>query len=763
MQIWPGHPYPLGATYDGSGTNFALFSSVAERVELCLVDDDGVEQRIEVTEVDAHVWHVYLPAVGPGQRYGYRVHGPYEPSEGHWCNPSKFLLDPYAKAFDGELDGDESLYSYRFGSPPGPDSEMNADDSFGHTLTSVVHNPFFDWGHDHPPAHEYHRSVIYEAHVKGMTQLHPAIPEEIRGTYAGMAHPAMIDHLTKLGVTAIELMPVHQFINDPSLQEKGLSNYWGYNTIGFFAPHADYAAYGTRGQQVQEFKSLVKAMHEADIEVILDVVYNHTAEGNQMGPTLSFRGIDNAAYYRLVDEDRMHYFDTTGTGNSLLMRSPNVLQLIMDSLRYWVTEMHVDGFRFDLAATLARQFHEVDRLSAFFDLVHQDPVISQVKLIAEPWDLGDGGYQVGGFPPLWTEWNGDYRDTVRDFWRSEPSTLGEFASRLTGSSDLYEHTGRKPIASINFITAHDGFTLADLVSYNEKRNDANGEDSRDGESHNRAWNSGAEGPTDDAAVLELRGRRQRSFLATLLLSQGVPMIAHGDEIGRSQQGNNNVYCQDNELAWMDWDLDESEESLLEFTRKVIRLRAEHPVFRRRRFFGGHVTDADGEQVEDIQWFSPAGTAMTQEEWNTHYARALAVFLNGDAITEPDERGAPIVDDSFLLLFNAAHEEVTFTLPSARYGNAWSGTLDTDGSVEDWQVLATGAEVVVAPHSLVVLSRPSTGESAAVGAAARPGSASQVARAAEIAPSASTSPHVEAEAPSAAPEESAAESPSTDAR
>ncbi|TGO04770.1 glycogen debranching protein GlgX [Serinibacter arcticus] len=755
MQIWPGHPYPLGATYDGTGTNFALFSSVAERVELCLVDDDGAEQRIEVDEVDAHVWHVYLPAVGPGQRYGYRVHGPFDPAEGQWCNPSKFLIDPYAKAFDGDLDGDESLYSYRFGSEPGPDSELNDDDSFGHNLTSVVHNPFFDWGHDHPPAHEYHRSVIYEAHVKGMTQTHPAIPEEIRGTYAGMAHPAMIDHLTKLGVTAIELMPVHQFINDPSLQDKGLSNYWGYNTIGFFAPHSTYAAYGTRGQQVQEFKSLVKAMHEADIEVILDVVYNHTAEGNQMGPTLSFRGIDNQAYYRLVDEDRMHYFDTTGTGNSLLMRSPNVLQLIMDSLRYWVTEMHVDGFRFDLAATLARQFHEVDRLSAFFDLVHQDPIISQVKLIAEPWDLGDGGYQVGGFPPLWTEWNGDYRDTVRDFWRSEPSTLGEFASRLTGSSDLYEHTGRKPIASINFITAHDGFTLADLVSYNEKRNDANGEDSRDGESHNRSWNSGAEGPTDDEVVNELRGRRQRSFLATLLLSQGVPMLAHGDEIGRSQDGNNNVYAQDNELAWMDWNLSPDQAALLDFTRRVIRLRAEHPVFRRRRFFGGASTDSTGETVEDIQWFSPAGTPMTQDEWNTGYARALGLFLNGDAITEPDERGEQIIDDSFVLLFNAAHETVTFTLPAPRYGQAWSSVLDTDGSTESWQVLASESTLDVAPHSLIVLSRPSDIASTATDPLlperARPGSTSQVASAAETATTASTSPHVSATDESASDE------------
>ncbi len=496
MQIWPGHPYPLGATYDGSGTNFALFSSVADRVELCLFDDDDVETRVEVEESDAHVWHVYLPSVMPGQRYGYRVHGPYDPAAGLRCDPSKLLLDPYAKAIDGQVDGDPALFSYRFGA----EDERNVDDSAAHTMKAVVINPYFDWAHDRPPKHEYHDSVIYEAHVKGMTQLHPEVPDEIRGTYAGMAHPAVIAHLSDLGVTAVELMPVHQFVNDPSLQGKGLSNYWGYNTIGFFAPHNAYSSVGSRGEQVAEFKSLVKALHAANIEVILDVVYNHTAEGNHLGPTLSFRGIDNPSYYRLVDGDQSHYFDTTGTGNSLLMRSPHVLQLIMDSLRYWVTEMHVDGFRFDLAATLARQFHEVDRLSAFFDLVHQDPIISQAKIIAEPWDVGEGGYQVGEFPPLWTEWNGRYRDTVRDYWRGEPATLAEFASRITGSSDLYGHSGRRPIASINFVTAHDGFTLADLVSYNEKRNDANGEGNADGESHNRSWNCGAEGPTRNRAV-----------------------------------------------------------------------------------------------------------------------------------------------------------------------------------------------------------------------------------------------------------------------
>ncbi|HEX6485070.1 MAG TPA: glycogen debranching protein GlgX, partial [Nocardioidaceae bacterium] len=493
MQIWPGRPYPLGATYDGSGVNFALFTEVAERVELCLIGERGAETRIEMPENDGFVHHVYLPGVHPGQRYGYRVHGPFDPAHGLRCNPAKLLLDPYAKAIEGQIDGDESLFSYRFADP----QQFNDDDSLGHTMLSVVVNPFFDWGNDRHPEREYHESVIYEAHVKGLTQTHPGIPEEIRGTYAGIAHPAMVEHLTSLGVTAIELMPVHQFVQDSHLLDQGLSNYWGYNTIGFFAPHNAYSAGGQRGQQVPEFKAMVKELHAAGIEVILDVVYNHTAEGNHQGPTLCFRGIDNSSYYRLVDEDRAHYFDTTGTGNSLLMRHPHVLQLIMDSLRYWVTEMHVDGFRFDLASSLARQFHEVDRLSAFFDLVQQDPVVSQVKLIAEPWDVGDGGYQVGNFPPLWTEWNGKYRDTVRDFWRGEPSTLGEFASRITGSADLYEHSNRKPVASINFITAHDGFTMRDLVSYNEKHNEANGEGGADGESHNRSWNCGVEGDTDD--------------------------------------------------------------------------------------------------------------------------------------------------------------------------------------------------------------------------------------------------------------------------
>ncbi|MFP3712459.1 glycogen debranching protein GlgX [Puerhibacterium sp. TATVAM-FAB25] len=710
QQTWPGRSYPLGATFDGTGTNFALYSSAAERVELCILDDDGNEQRYDVREVDAFVWHVYLPGIVPGTRYGYRVHGPYDPASGHRCDPSKLLLDPYAKAIDGQIDGDQSLFSYPFDDQEAAvtGSEPLAGDSAGHTMTSVVVNPFFDWGHDRPPQIDYHDTVLYEAHVKGMTMLHPDIPEDLRGTYAGMGHPAMVDHLVELGVTAVELMPVHQFVQDPVLQDRGLANYWGYNTIGFFAPHNAYASAGTRGEQVLEFKAMVKALHEAGIEVILDVVYNHTAEGNHLGPTLSFRGIDNAAYYRLVDGDEAHYFDTTGTGNSLLMRSPAVLQLIMDSLRYWVEEMHVDGFRFDLAATLARQFHEVDRLSAFFDIVHQDPVISQVKLIAEPWDVGDGGYQVGGFPPLWTEWNGRYRDAVRDFWRGEPATLPELASRLTGSSDLYEHSGRKPIASINFVTAHDGFTLDDLVSFNEKHNEDNGEDNNDGESFNRSWNCGAEGPTDDPEVLELRRRQRRNFLTTLLLSQGVPMIAHGDELGRTQGGNNNGYCQDNETTWVDWELEPDEAELLRFTQRLVRLRLDHPVLHRRGFVGGHTSpaaDGDGE-LPEIGWLDMTGATMDGQDWENTYARSLMVFLNGDAISEQDRRGEPIVDDSFLLLFNAHSEELDFTLPSGRYGATWTTVLDTDSSTEPGTEHAAGETLTVRSRSVVVLTRPS---------------------------------------------------------
>jgi glycogen operon protein len=697
VEVWPGSPYPLGATFDGAGTNFALFSEIADAVELCLFDANGVETRVELTEREASVWHGYLPRVGPGQRYGFRVHGPYEPATGHRCNPAKLLLDPYAKAIEGEIDWDEALFSYHFGDP----DSLNTSDSAPHTMKSVVVNPYFDWQEDRHPRRPYHETVIYEAHVKGLTIQHPDIPEALRGTYAGLASPPMIDHLQSLGVTAVELMPVHQFVHDSTLVQRGLRNYWGYNTIGYFAPHNAYAASGQLGEQVQEFKAMVRALHRAGIEVILDVVYNHTAEGNHLGPTLAFRGIDNAAYYRLVDNDPRYYMDTTGTGNSLLMRHPYVLQLIMDSLRYWVTEMHVDGFRFDLAATLARQFHEVDRLSAFFDLVQQDPIVSQVKLIAEPWDVGPGGYQVGNFPPVWTEWNGKYRDCVRDFWRGRPATLGEFAMRLTGSSDLYEDDGRKPYASINFITAHDGFTLRDLVTYNTKHNEANGEHNRDGTSDNRSWNCGVEGPTDDPDILALRDRQCRNFLATLFLSQGVPMISHGDELGRSQGGNNNAYSQDNPICWVDWE--NVDERLLAFTRTVSRLRAEHPVFRRRRFFDGLGRGGLG----DIAWLKPDGTEMTDQDWTTGFAKSLTVFLNGDAIREPGPQGERIVDDSFLLLFNASEEALEFTLPPRQYGSLWVPVLDTaDDELREREHLLAGERLKLISRSLVVLTRSS---------------------------------------------------------
>ncbi|MGW3667670.1 glycogen debranching protein GlgX [Streptomyces sp. NPDC005141] len=700
MRTWNGRPYPLGATYDGEGTNFALFTEVAERVDLVLIDALDDVRTVTLTEVDGFVWHCYLPGVGPGQRYGYRVHGPWDPAAGHRCNPAKLLLDPYATAVDGQADNDPSLFEH---DPGGP----SPADSAGHTLLGVVTDPAFDWGDDRPPLRPYAETVIYEAHVRGLTRTHPEVPAELRGTYAGLAHPAVLGHLTSLGVTAVELMPVHQFVQDGFLRDRGLSNHWGYNTIGFFAPHNAYAAHGTRGEQVAEFKSMVKALHAAGLEVILDVVYNHTAEGNEKGPTLSFRGIDNASYYRLVEGDPAHYYDTTGTGNSLLMRHPNVLQLIMDSLRYWVTEMHVDGFRFDLAATLARQFHEVDRLSAFFDLIQQDPVVGRVKLIAEPWDVGDGGYQVGNFPPLWSEWNGKYRDSVRDFWRSGDHTLGEFASRLTGSSDLYRHDRRRPRASINFVTAHDGFTLRDLVSYNDKHNEANGEDNRDGESVNRSWNCGAEGPTDDEGVLELRARQQRNLLATLLLSQGIPMLSHGDELGRTQRGNNNAYCQDNEVSWIDWRSSDERRELLEFTRRAIALRAAHPVLRRRRFFLGDTTTHEHQPLPDLVWLRPDAVEMSDDDWRRPCAHAVAVFLNGDAIAEPDPYGAPVLDDSFLLLINSYWEPVVFRLPDATYGERWTARIDTADpqGVPDESERKADTDIRVEPRSLVLLSRP----------------------------------------------------------
>ncbi|WP_369253081.1 glycogen debranching protein GlgX [Geodermatophilus amargosae] len=696
--VWPGTAYPLGATYDGTGTNFALFSEVAEKVELCLFDDQGNEERIRLPEMDGYVWHAFLPGIQPGQRYGYRVHGPYDPSQGQRCNPTKLLLDPYAKALDGQIDWDPSVFGYDFTS-----GERNDDDSAPHMPKSVVVNPYFDWGVDRPPRTPYHKTVIYEAHVKGLTMTHPDVPEDLRGTYAGLAHPAVVSYLQDLGVTAIELMPVHQFVQDDTLQQKGLRNYWGYNTIGFFAPHDEYASNTSNGMQVAEFKGMVRTLHEAGIEVILDVVYNHTAEGNHLGPTLSLKGIDNRAYYRLVEGDEQYYMDTTGTGNSLNVRNPQSLQLIMDSLRYWITEMHVDGFRFDLASTLARQFHEVDRLSAFFDLVHQDPIVSQVKLIAEPWDVGEGGYQVGNFPALWTEWNGKYRDTVRDFWRGEPSTIGEFASRLTGSADLYQHSGRRPVASINFVTAHDGFTLNDLVSYNEKHNEANGEGNNDGESHNRSWNCGVEGPTVDKKVTTLRARQRRNFLATTMLSQGVPMLLHGDELGRTQGGNNNGYCQDSPLTWIDWE--SVDEGLLEFTKLVTRLRHDHPTFRRRRFFHGRpVRRGEGDPVQDVAWLTPAGDLMTEDDWDAGFAKSLAMYLNGHGIRSTDERGEDVVDDHFYLAFNASHEKMEFTLPAEEYAGSWTVVLDTAemGAVEA-QELKPGETLTLQDRSMVVLS------------------------------------------------------------
>ena len=667
--------YPLGASYDGAGVNFALFSQVAQKVELCLFDEEDNETRIEMTEQNSYVWHNYLPGIQPGQRYGYRVYGPCDPTQGLRCNPNKLLLDPYAKAIEGNIDGDESLYSYWFRSPDDVTS-MNTLDSAAHTMKAAVVNPYFDWGNDQHPNISYHDSVIYEAHVRGMTNLSMDVPPDIRGTYAGLAYPSVIEYLKKLGVTAIELMPIHQFVNDSFLQEKGLSNYWGYNTIGFFAPHNAYSSSGQRGEQVNEFKSMVKAYHRAGMEVILDVVYNHTAEGNNLGPTLSFKGIDNGAYYRLVDNDRRHYFDTTGTGNSLLMRSPHALQLITDSLRYWVTEMHVDGFRFDLAATLARQFQEVDKLSAFFDIVEQDPVISRVKLIAEPWDLGSGGYQVGGFPSSWSEWNGRYRDCVRDFWRSQPSTLPEFASRLMGSSDLYQMNGRRPVASVNFITAHDGFTMNDLVSYNEKHNDANGEGNRDGESNNRSWNCGVEGPTTIKDVNDLRQQQMRNMFATLLCSQGIPMICGGDEVARTQQGNNNAYCQDNAISWTNWDLDDSQKDLLEFVSKLIHLRLEHPVLHRRRFFTGREPGDPDDKIPQVEWMDHTGSIMDMEDWSNTHAFSVMIYLNGSDIPEADWYGNQMVDNSFILIFNAHYEPIMFTLPDERYGKKWRLVVDT---------------------------------------------------------------------------------------
>jgi len=696
VRIWPGEPYPLGASFDGIGTSFAVVSEVAEGIEVCLLDDQGGEERVELPETEGGVWHGYLPDVAAGQRYGYRVHGPYDPGAGQRCNPHKLLLDPYAKAIEGEVKWGQPVFGYPFVDP----DSMDESDSAPNVPRAVVVNPWFDWEGDHLLRTPWSDTVIYEAHVKGATIRHPGVDPEVRGTFAGMADPAYLEHLTSLGVTAVELLPVHHFVHESHLVERGLRDYWGYNSIGFFAPHSAYSHRGQGGEQVQDFKQMVKALHAAGIEVILDVVYNHTAEGNHLGPTLAFRGLDNAAYYRLVDDDPRYYMDYTGTGNSLNARNPFVLQLIMDSLRYWVTEMHVDGFRFDLASALARGLHEVDRLSAFFDLIHQDPIVSQVKLIAEPWDVGEGGYQVGGFPAQWAEWNGRYRDCIRDYWRGSDQSLAEVGYRLTGSSDLYEGGRRRPHASINFVTAHDGFTLRDLVSYGRKHNEANGEDNRDGADDNRSSGYGAEGPTDDPAINAVRARQQRNLLATLLLSQGVPMVVAGDELGRTQEGNNNGYCQDSELSWIDWEHVDAE--LLEFTRRLIRFRLEHRSFRRRSFFQGRPIHGSG--ISDVAWFTPRGDEMVEEEWSDGSAKSLAMFLNGNTL-EPGRRGEEHRDDSFLLLINAWEDPVTFTLPAATWGPSWRPVLDTSVGFADDGAPAheAGVQVVVDGRAFVVLS------------------------------------------------------------
>jgi glycogen operon protein len=669
----PGRPSPLGATWDGSGVNFALFSEHATAVELCLFDEGGEETRVPVTQSTDQVWHIALPEARPRQRYGYRVHGPYKPAEGHRFNPAKLLLDPYGKAIDGVIRWDDTLFGYPLGHP---DADLVQDDrdSAPSMPKSVVIEPAFTWGDDRHPRTPWEETVIYEVPVKGFTVRHPEVPRELRGTYAGLGSPVMIDYLLSLGITAVELLPVHHMVDEKHLVDRGLTNYWGYNSIGFFAPAVRYARGDGLGAQVFEFKTMVKSLHDAGIEVILDVVYNHTAEGNELGPTLAFRGIDNASYYRLVPDDPRHYMDYTGTGNTLNMTHPRTLQLIMDSLRYWVLDMHVDGFRFDLASALARELHDVNRLGAFFDVIHQDPVLSQVKLIAEPWDLGEGGYQVGNFPVLWAEWNDQYRDAVRRFWRGDEGQASAIGYRLTGSSDLYGRGGRRPFASINFVTAHDGFTLHDLVSYNAKHNGANGEDNRDGADNNFSWNSGVEGPTDDPAIIALREKRKRSFLAMLFTAQGVPLLCGGDEIGRTQGGNNNAYCQDNEISWFDWSLDRTRRELLVFTRRVIAQRRAHPVLRRRQFFYGR--RIRGSEVKDLTWFRPDGREMSEEDWSNPHARCLGLRISGDALDEVDARGEPIVDETFAILINADPEPLDFMLPAHRRGVRWEPVLDT---------------------------------------------------------------------------------------
>ena len=698
--VYPGKPYPLGASFDGGGVNFALYAENAEGVDLCLFqtpDSETESVKIRMKENSHHVWHAYVPDLLPGQLYGYRVFGPYDPGRGHRFNPHKLLLDPYAKAISGTIKWHDALFGYVIGHPDG-DLSYSTVDSAPYIPKSVVVDQYFDWEDDKLPNVPYHKTIIYETQVKGFTKIHPDIPEEIRGTYAGLVHPVCIAYLKQLGITAIELMPVHHFIIDRHLKDNNLTNYWGYNTIGFFAPDVRYSSSGNLGQQVTEFKQMVKAFHKAGIEVILDVVYNHTGEGSQTGPTVSFRGIDNASYYRLTN-DRRFYMDYTGTGNTLNVMMPNVLRLIMDSLRYWIIEMHVDGFRFDLAATLARELHEVDRLGSFFDIIHQDPIISQVKLIAEPWDIGEGGYQVGKFPPGWAEWNGKYRDCIRDYWRGAESGVGEFAFRFTGSPDLYEGDARHPTASINFITAHDGFTLNDLVAYNNKHNVANKEHNRDGENHNRSWNMGVEGPTDNEEINAFREKQKRNFLTTLFLSQGVPMLVAGDEWGRTQHGNNNAYCQDNEISWLDWSA--ADEKLLEFTQKIIQFRNKHPVFRRRNWFIGQPVKGQG--LEDIAWFLPEGTEMTEQNWNHDYAKSLGVYLNGHGIHSLGPRGEQVIDDSFYIIFNAFHETLEYTLPPKKYGNKWQVEVTTADKKADSKIVFLAEDKMpVEGRSIIVL-------------------------------------------------------------
>lgn len=699
IKTYPGTAFPLGATYDGKGVNFALYTENATKVYLCLFNnaEDAVETaKVELIEYSGHTWHTFIPGLEPGQLYGYRVEGPFDPANGQRFNVNKLLLDPNAKAIAGDFRWDTSLFGYNL-NDQAADLSFNNADSAAYMPKCVVIDASFDWEGDSQLRIPQHKTIIYEVHVKGFTKRHPKIPEQIRGTYAGVAHPEAIKHFKELGVTAVELMPVHQFTNDQSLQEKGLNNYWGYNTIGFFAPHDKYASEQKPCEQVKEFKKMVKALHKAGLEVILDVVFNHTAEGNQMGPVLSFKGIDNSIYYRLVEDEKRYYNDYTGTGNTLNARMPAVLRLIMDSLRYWVQEMHVDGFRFDLASALARQLHDVDRLSSFFDVIYQDPVISQVKLIAEPWDVGEGGYQVGNFPPGWSEWNGKYRDCIRDFWRGADSKLGEFAERFTGSSDLYKDDRRKPTASINFITAHDGFTLADLVSYNEKHNEANGEDNNDGDNNNRSWNCGAEGPTEDEGVIALRKQQQRNLLATLFLSQGVPMLVAGDEMGRTQQGNNNAYCQDNELSWIDWNNIDKE--LLEFTKKLIKIAKEHPVFCHKGWFQGQTIR--GTKTKDIAWFKPDGTEMQDEDWTNGFAKSLGIYYSGIGIKSLDTEGQKIVDDNFYIIFNGFEGDLKYTLPPVVHGAQWSKVIDTANVQDDESIFDAESAIDIKGRSVAV--------------------------------------------------------------